>query len=555
MNPYAFLSLASLLINLLLAGYILSKNPRGSTARIYVLLLATFVLWDVPELIVRALPWENPRQLLPLIKLEWTGISFIPGVMAHFVLAYPRRSRFLDNPWSLLVLYTPSIVFTSFLWGGDLLVKDVVMGPMGYAALVGPFYLPLGSLYAFIIILALVYLARAYLRAEDHRSRMRSSLLLVGFAIPTLAGTVTEVYGPFLFQTGTRMGFGTAYTTVFLSFVAYAVFRYGFLVIEPALESTVVRRGFGWEKGINYLVLESGRRNGFSAFRELVQAMPGLCVTAFPPQVLSEEFSLYRTPFLWLSSQEGYQWSLKPTYLEVDILQTILKFMRDNRGSALLLDDLEYLTEVNGFKPVMRTVSRVASAASRYGCTLIVSLNPSCMEASHVAILKGLFDEIQSFKEDHSRVKPSLTAPGAVLWNVDREACYREISRSTLRRKILATTLFPDKLRAAYDLYDAEFLWITPATHPEIRTYHVSELRYEVLRDITRSLVDDSLLFLGELEILAEEAGFLTVLEYVKHCIDLGISRSSLVIATVMGNSMPRRELSIIERRFSGVRT
>lgn len=550
MNPYAFLSLASLLINLVLAGYILSKNPRGPAARIYVVLLVAFSIWGIPEIIIRAFPGGNLEMLLLLIKVEWIGISFIPGVMAHFVLAYPRRSRFLDHPWSLLVLYTPSIVFTSFLWAGDLLVKDVVLGPLGYSALVGILYLPLASLYAVIIILALGYLGRAYIHAEDHRSRVRYALILAGFAIPTLAGTITEVFGPFLFQAGTRLGLGTVYTTIFASFIAYAVFRYAFLVIEPGMEVSAVGRRFGWEGGRNYLVLERGRKNSFMAFRELVQETPGLCVTAFPPQMLAEEFSLHRIPFLWLTSQEGYRWSLKPTLLEVDVLQTVLKFMRDNRGSVLLLDDLEYLSEVNGFKPVLRFVSKLVATASKYGCTLITDLNPRAVGGHQLAMMKGLFDEVVPLSNGDLPAPPMVPST-SILWEGERGECFKTISKATISRKILVSSLFPEKLESAYGLHDATFLWIAPTSHPEFSTYDASRLSFEVLRDVSKALSEETLVYLGELELLVEQTSFLNVLEYVKHLIDATISRTGVVVATARRDSIPESQLSVLEKRFA----
>ncbi len=552
MNPFAWQSLASLVINAVLAGYILSRNPRGSTARIYVLLLITFILWNVPELILRAFPPPNRQDLLPLIRIMWTGIALIPGVMAHFVLAYPRRGRLLEQPWGLLLIYTPSIVFTSFLWAGDLLVKDVVDGSLGPTALVGDLYLPLASLYAVIIIAALVFLAGAYRRPQDHRSRIRSGLLLAGFAIPTLAGTVSEVFWPVLSGTGSRIGLGSAYTTIFLAFVAYAIFRHGLLIIEPAVEIGEVHAKFGWEKGRNYLVLERGRRNSFTAFRELVQDAPGLCVTAFPPQILAEQFSLERTPILWLSSQEGYVWALRPTYLEVDVLQTILKFMKDNRGSVLLFDDVEYLMEVNGFKPVLRTVSTLASTASKYACTLIVSLDPDSVESSRVATLKGMFDEVPAIKEKREP-KPTFLSPTSILWEGEREGLFREISQATLQRKVVISTVFPEKLQSDYDLYDAAFLWITPSPHPNFSSYDVSRLDLEVLRDASRSITEDTLVYLGELELLVEEAGFLTVLEFVKHLGDLAISKSALVVASIESRALPRNQVSTMKKRFAAV--
>lgn len=554
MNLFAYQSLASLGINVVLAAYILSKNPRGSTARIYVLLLITFILWNVPEFIVRAFPPEGGDQLLLLIRVQWTGIAFIPGVMAHFVLAYPRRTSLLDQPWSLLLIYTPSVVFTSFLWAGDLLVKDVGVGLMGHTAVVGSLYLPLASLYAIIIIVALAYLSRAYWRPQDRRSKIRSLLLLAGFAIPTLAGTVTEVFWPVLSGTATRMGLGSAYTTVFLAFVAYAVFRYGFLVIEPVTEVGTIGTRFGWQKGRNYLVLERGRDNSFAVFREMLAEAPGLCVTAFPPQVLAEEFALHKTPILWLSSQEGYTWSLRPTYLEVDVLQTVLKFMRDNPGSALMMDDLEYLVEVNGFKPVLRTVATMASSASKNRCTLVVNLNPACLNPSRLALLKGVFDEV-SLGEAGRRPRPHFLSSPSILWEGKREDCFREISRATIQRKALISTLFPGKLQADYDLYDAVFLWISTSSDPSFPSYDSSRLTLEVLRDVSRTITEDTLVYLGELELLVEEGGFLNVLEFIKHVVDLAVMRSGLVVASVNTRAMPENQLFILEKRFADVMT
>ncbi len=552
MNPYAYQSLAALIINILLAVYILSKNPRGATARIYVLLLVAFILWDIPEFILRGFPPDDPSQLLALTRLEWTGISFIPGLMSHFVLAYPRKSSFLDYPWSLLIIYTPSVVFTSFLWAGNLLVESVVTGPMGYSAKVGALYMPLGSLYALIIILALSHLGRAYAQAGDTRTRTRSGLMLLGFAVPVLAGIVSEVYGPYLFQTGTRVGLGTAYTTAFTAIVAYTVFRYRFLVIEPATEVVTVGRAFRWEKGRNYLVLEKGRRASFGAFRELVQDVPGLCVTAFPPQILSDEFTLQRTPILWLSSQEAYQWTLKPSYLEVEVLQTILRFMRENQGSAILLDDLEYLCQVNGFRSTMRSVSQMTGAASKNGCTLIMSLSPSSVEPQQEAALRSLFDDVQSHPDEVSP-KASLVPPGSILWERGREECFRAISRATLTPKILVSTLLPEKLQAAYELYDASFLWVNPSSHPRFPSHDPSRLPFEVLRDVSKALPKDSLVYVGELEILIEQAGFLPVLEYVKHLMDVAALRSGLVVASVGRGSIAPSQLAILEKRFASV--
>ncbi len=110
--------------------------------------------------------------------------------------------------------------------------------------------------------------------------------------------------------------------------------------------------------------------------------------------------------------------------------------------------------------------------------------------------------------------------------------------------------MFPEKLQEAYDLYDASFLWITSGDHPRFPTHNPSQLPFEVLRHISKGLLRDSLVYLGELDLFVEETAFLTVLEYVKHVIDLAAPKSCLVVASVAKGSVNSSHLTILEKRF-----
>ncbi|MCJ2531592.1 MAG: hypothetical protein LN413_04690, partial [Candidatus Thermoplasmatota archaeon] len=72
-----------------------------------------------------------------------------------------------------------------------------------------------------------------------------------------------------------------------------------------------------------------------------------------------------------------------------------------------------------------------------------------------------------------------------------------------------------------------------------------------VLRDVVRSLSEDSLVYIGELEVLIGEAGFLEVLEYTKQVVDAAVSRGALVVASVEQGALSPRLLSTLEKRFS----
>ncbi|MEE8198209.1 MAG: DUF835 domain-containing protein [Thermoplasmata archaeon] len=549
-NPFLFLSLGALIANSVLVLYILWKGPRGHTTTVFVLLLIVFTTWSLTEVVLRAFPALPHDTQFLLVRLGETAVSFIPGLLVHFVLAYPRPHPILSRPWGLLAIYAAPIIFAALVGGGDILIADVAPGPMGPSALPGALYIPIASLYVFIILAGWIYLGRSYLQETDRREVRRYLFLIAGFGIGVIGGTVTEIYGPFIFSMPTRLGLGTTYTTIFSALVAFAIFRYGFLAIEPAMEARSPGRGFAWAQGRNYIVLERARDTSFQAFRGLAQEVPGLVVTAFPPRLLSGTYALRKTPFLWLSSQRG-ELSLKPSHLEVDVLQTLLRFMRDNRHAAILLDDLEYLAQVNGFPAVLRTVSRTASTASKYECTLLANLNPSSMDGAQVSTLQGLFDEVQVGEEGGNGASPSWNAPGALLWEGSRDECLRRLAQNGSARKTVVSTLYPGKLRSTYGLENADFLWLAPAHHEEFPTYDPARLTLEVLRDVSRSLSEDSLVYIGELEVLIGEAGFLEVLEYAKQVVDAAVSRGALVVASVEQGALSPRLLSTLEKRFA----
>src|SRR5207245_1100999 len=98
---------------------------------------------------------------------------------------------------------------------------------------------------------------------------------------------VTELLWPILSSNDTRVGLGSLYTLMWSIFIAYAVVRYRYLVIEPVTEARTARAPrHRLERGLNYLVLENGRSSAMGAFRDIVSATPGLCVTGLAPRRL-----------------------------------------------------------------------------------------------------------------------------------------------------------------------------------------------------------------------------------------------------------------------------
>src|SRR5436309_439162 len=169
------------------------------------------------------------------------------------------------------------------------------------------FVFNLGAALPLVALLVSAFLG-AYVFGVNPRGSANRSVLLVmlafvlgGLLRGTVPAAVTELLWPLLSASDTRVGLGSLYTLVWSIFIAYAVARYRYLVIEPVTEVHTARAPrHRLERGLNYLVLENGRSAAMGAFRDIVSATPGLCVTGLAPSRVAVRFGLERTPILWI---------------------------------------------------------------------------------------------------------------------------------------------------------------------------------------------------------------------------------------------------------------
>src|SRR2546426_278061 len=206
--------------------------------------------------------------------------------------------------------------------------------------------------------------------------------------------------GPPLTQSPPRLRLGSLYTLVWSIFIAYAVVRYRYLVIEPVIETRAMRAPrHRLESGLNYLVLENGRGAAMGAFREIVSKTPGLCVTGLAPSHVAARFGLERTPILWITTATSEGRTVRPNALDFELVHTVVKVLRENPGTAVLLDDLDYLATVAGFDAVSRFLKRVPNPASASRGTVIVAAGQGAFTAEQLALLPRSVDRVLDIEE------------------------------------------------------------------------------------------------------------------------------------------------------------
>jgi PAS domain-containing protein len=212
--------------------FIFFKNPKSQANRLFALMAITITVWGLGEGMQRAA--VNPE-----IALFWAryvvgiGSVFHSAILLHFWLAFSGR---LHSPtWKLpvWVLYIPSSVFLAIrLLIPQLLISGVVHEYWGYSTVGTPLYL-VYMLYLLIYSLITVGLIFQASVRSSGKPKVQYRNIAMGILFTLLVSGITQVSRPLLHLQIPELTVTS--TVVFLSIIAYTVYKYGMLVISSKL--------------------------------------------------------------------------------------------------------------------------------------------------------------------------------------------------------------------------------------------------------------------------------------------------------------------------------
>ncbi len=533
-----------------LAVYVLGTNPRRLANRSFFALMMTFVWWDVCEAIERAIPaGAAASAVYPWSQGVWMGISAVPAALIQLGLTYPETPPWFRR-WMLVLIYAPVAVWAYLIFGTSHLISGVAPSFFGPSEVIGDLYLPLVLLYAAWFYVGVGLFIGTLWRLRGSSLRRMQGVVVLGLLAGSIPAGVTEMFWPLIDGYNTRLGLGSVYTLVWSVFLAFAIARYRYLVIEPVTEPPAPARArHPLSRGLNYLVLEPGRAAGMGAFREIVSTTPGLCVTGLAPSRVARRFGLERTPVLWITRVSSQDRTVRAESLDFELLHTALKFLRENPGTAVLLDDLDYLASVDGFEAVARFLKRVANQASASNGTVIATAGRGTLTSEQVALLAGCVDHLLEVGD---------TAGGGLSPLQDNAFLFRGLQEAAsalpalgVSRGLVVTTDHPVKVQRRFGPAFG-ILWVTE--HPETGFVcaRPTALDTEARRAVSAHLASapDGVVVLAGLEQLALVAGFPAVLAFVKDVSDLASLRGGRVIASATPGALGPREVAMLARRL-----
>ncbi|HDN82068.1 MAG: DUF835 domain-containing protein [Methanomicrobia archaeon] len=164
-------------------------------------------------------------------------------------------------------------------------------------------------------------------------------------------------------------------------------------VLEPqkiiSEEEIAIDRGqkYSLEPGYSYLIKEEKPFVAFDIFVDQVtHGNRGLCITRQHPSKVRVNYGLKRTPILWFS-QTGAENSIDPSNIS-KLVHTIRNFVKENKGSVVLLDGVEYLKLQNDFNLVMKYLNMINDIIMAEEAKLILPVNPKTLTENEIAYME-----------------------------------------------------------------------------------------------------------------------------------------------------------------------
>ncbi len=557
MNLWGLVSVTGLVATGSLAVYMSLLGPRTVTSRPFILMLASFALWDLGEAVLRLSPPGDLAPLLPWVRVEWIGISLNSGTFLHFAVNLSSGRPLREHPWRIPAVYAVSAVVVPLVVFTDTIVGGVALSLLGPTADVGSLYVPAAIWYEAWFLFTLVWLLQAYARNRlpEFRRRTRFVMLILGAAV--LLGSATEVFWPFYTPFPADLGLGSMYTLAIAAVAAVSEFRFHFLEIEAVTETAPAARLYAVRPGLSHLFLSRQRDPAFVAFREIVATTPGLCISGVHPAKLQRRYGLERTPILWVTTVPGGELSVRPKGLEFELFLSVARFVKGNPSTVVLVDDVDLLVHTNGFDAVARFLHRLNNLATGRGSTVLAAVDPDATTPAQLAFLRGLFDEVRELPPSAASGGPPIRETGAVLMEGDPEAALDAYeSASSGGRGMLVTTKNPARLRGRLGS-EAAILWVAgsgEASEADGGPVAIDLEAGKLAADLLRGR-EHPVLFAADLEQLRLFAPFPRVLEFVKMLIDQVALRDGLLLASVAPEAFEPRELASLRRRFDRVRS
>ncbi len=163
--------------------------------------------------------------------------------------------------------------------------------------------------------------------------------------------------------------------------------------------------------GLSYLILDEHSSKA-------VDLMKGLLLNGYDGLMITRDYSsdalLDSSKMMSLAM---YTFSQKINFSSNDsaivsdtstLVQILIDFFSEHDQSIALIDRLDFLIALHGFKTVMQTIYQISSIASKYNGIVLIRLNPSVVSSTELAILREELARLPDQNINHITIDKKL---------------------------------------------------------------------------------------------------------------------------------------------------
>ncbi|MEM3397263.1 MAG: DUF835 domain-containing protein [Thermoplasmata archaeon] len=458
-----YLTISVILAIVIHRGYL--ANPKRRENKYFLLLCMGGLIWCLGE----AGYWYSEKMEMVLAFYHFKYIGMILTGPSFFLLAnaVPIWRNILNKKWVIYFCAGFVLVFQIISQTNPIThwYFSDYFEVQGLPGKYDSYWTPLGWLYCAIaysfLIIGFISLLVSIKQARTKIEKDQAKILHVAVIIPFVGNIVVLLTGMLPSPSSLSVGISAI-------LFGYAITKYKLMVLTPTLETKdgVKELPVKIERGYNYIIVDDYNFSGYSVLRFLSTEKPGLCVTGKAPASVRANFRIEKLPVIWVTEVETKEeQAMNPARLDFEITQSIINFMRENPGSTVFIDDIEYLSVKCGFEPVSHFLKDVADVAATTSSTLLVQMRPSFFDEEKQKMLTSMFDKVLEPPKMDWKNELMITH---LYYRKDNTLEQIAKSIPVGEKTLVITRTHPKKLEKFFD--NADYYWITDLDITDVKT-------------------------------------------------------------------------------------
>ena len=281
---------------------------------------------------------------------------------------------------------------------------------------------------------------------------------------------------------------------------------------------------------------------------ELVAETKCLLLTGKHPSTVKINFAFQNVETLWLTDIETEEECCSPERFDIEAIQTINTFWNNCPDGIVIIDDVEYLSEILTFEKIAEYLKELADKSSMNRNTIIVHIAPSALSPRERSTILTIFD-----RQIGAELEP---VPSKVTRTWLSYSEMNENFATQIRSKLGSEPLLIISKSNVTDLQklfgtNANIYKMTDKLSEEYNTISPKSIEtdfFVVIKEYIRS--GGKTILIDGLDVIYEEVDYKMFIRFIKDITDIANRDNINLICTMKNDNVSEKHRVMIEQRF-----